>query len=508
MVGVFEAVGARGNSPALTATSASGEVVALSGGALADLIAQGASLLAAHGAGPGATVGIHLDNTAGLEALVLHWAAQWLGAVAVPVGTRLAGPEVGYILEHADVGILCSALGHRGLAQEAVERLPGTLLLDCTSGLRALVDGRPGAPPARVAEGDVADVLYTSGTTGRPKGVELTHANNVAAGLELMAAVGLTEDDVYQSAIPYFTSTGVHTNPLMCLVAGAHLVMEPTFDQHTVLPRAEAEGTTTYLGAPSMLTLMLRDADLSKTPAHLRSLVFGGSVMSAATLQQLAAGFPGRRLTNLYGQTEAGPGGTVCKPELILEKPGSIGNQGFGPWTTFAVVHDDGSAAGAGEVGEIVLRSPAVMRGYRANPAATAGALAGGWLHTGDLGYVDTDGFLFYSDRSKDMIIRGGMNVSSAEVESVLLAYPGVLDAAVIAVEHEILGEDLLAVVVAPGLSDAKPLLAHARSQLADYKTPRRVAFVDELPRNAMGKVLKRQLRAELGGSSPAAPTP
>jgi acyl-CoA synthetase (AMP-forming)/AMP-acid ligase II len=502
MVELFEAVGRRGARPALTATSASGEVVCLNGDELATSVGQAAEFLRGTGVEPGTAVGIHLDNAAGLEALVMHWGAQWLGAVPVPLGTRLAQPEVDYIVDDAAVSVICSALGGVHRARAVADGRSGTRLIDCSEGLRALIASRPAMPAGAVTEHDVADVLYTSGTTGRPKGVELTHANNVAAGMELAAAVELTAGDVFQSAIPYFTSTGVHTNPLMCLVAGAHLVVEPRFDPRAAFPRAAAEGTTTYLGAPSMLALLLRHADASAAPKHLRHLVFGGSVMSAVALERLAEAFPGRALTNLYGQTEAGPGGTVCKPEFILDKAGSIGDRGAGPWTSFSVVDDAGRPARPGELGEIRLRSPAVMRGYRGQPDASADALAGGWLDTGDIGYVDDDGFLFYSDRRKDLIIRGGMNISSAEVESVLLGFPGVADSAVIPVDHDVLGEDVLAVVVAPDGVDTDALLTFARDRLADYKTPRHVVFVDELPRNAMGKVLKRQLRDDLGGST------
>jgi acyl-CoA synthetase (AMP-forming)/AMP-acid ligase II len=496
MVELLQSFGAHGAKAGLTATSADGAVHRLACSELLDWVGRGAALLERHGLGQGQVVGIHLDNAAGLEALVLHWAAQWMGAVPVPLGTRLAKPEVDYIVGDAGAALVCSGLGNLGLASEL-----GVPVLDCTGGLASLLSGLPVHAPARVSEHDLADILYTSGTTGRPKGVELTHANNAAAAHELRSATDLQADDVLQSGVPYFTSTGVHTNPLMCLAAGAHHVVEAAFDQHRVLQRAAIEGTTHYLGAPSMLGLILRDVDTATAPASLRQLVFGGSVMSAAALTRLAGAFPRCGLTNLYGQTEAGPNGTVCKPDAIHDKPGSIGNQGMGPWTAFGVVTDDGRAVrSAGDIGEIVLRSPSVMKGYRGDPDATGTALAGGWLHTGDLGYVDEDVFLFYADRSKDLIIRGGFNISSAEVESVLLSHEGVADAAVIGVEHEILGEDVVAVVVAVGGLDVDALLAHARSQLADYKTPRRVVLVDELPRNAMGKVLKRELRSVLGG--------
>ena len=498
MVELFEAVADRGTQPALSAPSSAGETVHLGGEALTDVVARSAALLVGAGAGPGASVGIHLDNASGLEALVLHWAVQWSGGMAVPLGTRLALPEIEYIVGHAGVSLICSGGDHLGLARAAGDSTHARVL-DVTAGLSELIATLAPSDSADVSEHDVADILYTSGTTGRPKGVELTHANNVAAGIELARAMELTEGDVFQSAIPYFTSTGVHTNPLACLAAGSHLVLEPEFDQHRTLPVADAFRSTVYLGAPSMLALLLRDADLSHRPASLRHLVFGGSVMTATMLERLAGAFPGCALTNLYGQTEAGPGGTVCKPEHILAKAGSIGNQGFGPWTSFAVHDDEGRRAQPGVLGEIVLRSPAVMRGYHDDAVETATALAGGWLHTGDLGFVDEDGFLFYADRRKDLVIRGGMNVASAEVEAVLMTYPGVADVAVIGVAHDVLGEDLVAVLVAPDGIDADDLFAHARTRLADYKTPRRAVIVDELPRNSMGKVLKRQLRDQLG---------
>ena len=288
MVAVLEAVGARGGRPALTARSADGDDVRLAGAELADLVARMASALAAEGVEAGLTVGIHLDNAAGLEALVLHWAAQWLGAIPVPIGTRLAGPEVDHLVRHAGLTVLCSGLDHLEVARAAVERSAGTRLLDCSPGLRALASRQPARPGASVTEHDVADILYTSGTTGRPKGVELTHANNVAAGLEFQAAVELDGDDVFQSAIPYFTSTGVHTIPLMCLVAGAHLVVEPVFDQHAMLSRAGPK-------APRPISARRPcSRSCSATPTwtifrvDFRHLVFGGSVMSAVTLRQLA----------------------------------------------------------------------------------------------------------------------------------------------------------------------------------------------------------------------------
>lgn len=490
-----------GPRPILTARSASGYVRTVSCARLPDLVARAATFLERHGAARGDPVGIHLDNAAGLEAIVLHLAAQWLGAVPVPLGTRLSAREIADVVADCGARLVLVQGEQRASAREA---LPAVALVDCTSGVDELTRRLGPRSPADLVEADLASMLYTSGTSGRAKGVEFDHGNCIACGMELRAAVGLEPHDVYQTAVPYFTSTGAHTNPLLTLVTGAHLVLEPAFDQHETVRRWRLHRTSVYFGVPSMLSLIVRDVDLSTLPDSLRRLVFGGSTTTATGLERLLDAFPGRGLINLYGLTEGGPGGTVLGPDDVLLKPGSVGRRGNGPHTSFRVVREDGADAAVDEVGEIALRSPAVMRGYHQNPEATAVALRGGWLHTTDLGRIDGDGYLWFVDRRKDLVVRGGFNVSTSEIEAVLATFAGIREAAVVGVPHEILGEDLAAYLVVDGELDRAALDAHLRANLADYKRPRRLELVPELPRNAMGKVLKRELRGDPGPAEAA----
>ncbi|MDO9377449.1 MAG: class I adenylate-forming enzyme family protein [Nocardioidaceae bacterium] len=500
MADLVDAAAGRGSQPWLTATSADGRTRTVTYGELPDLVGRAAELLRAHGVRPGMLVGLEFDNRFGFEALVLHHAVHWCGGVVVPVNARFSERELRAVAVDADLGVLCTAGDLRGVASMAIDGLD-TRLLDLSDGLvrmvRDLVPGRR----APVSEHDVADLLYTSGTSGTPKGVEITHASCVAGGLELVHAYGVRPGDVYQSAVPYFSSTGAHTNPFAALCGGAHLVLQPSFDQHDTIEVMRRFGTTIYFGVPSMYLLLLRDVDLSDLPDTLRTLVTGGSVMTADGVARIHAAFPGRGLINSYGQTEAGPGGTVVGPDDIADKPESVGGRGNGPWTTFRVARPDGVETDVEETGEIQLRSPAVMRGYRGRPEETATTLVDGWLRTGDLGRRDADGYLFYVDRMADSVIRGGFNVSTVEVESVLASHPEVHEAAVVGIEHAVLGEDLKAFVVAdPGL-DTEAVGRFLVDKLADYKIPRTIVVVAGLPRNAMGKVVKARLNDPDPGS-------
>lgn len=494
-VAMVERIADMGDAPVLTATSITGSVVTLSGASLAHAVARTAGVLQERGIGPGSIAAIFLDNRAGLEATVVHWAIHWAGGVTVPLNTRLSDREVETILTHAEAHIVCSAGPLAGRITDLCGAL-GTSMWDLSAGILSVVEAASPCPPATCTEDDIADILYTSGTTGTPKGVELTHGNCISCGLELQEAMRLGAGDVLMSAVPYFTSTGAHTNPLAAFVTPCHYVLEPEFDQHAFVPRVEQYGVTVYMGVPSMLQLIMRDTAVPVgLPPSLRRLVFGGSVTTADSLRNLAAAFPGRELVNLYGLTEGGPGGACIGPEDILAVPGSVGCHGNGRNTFLMVQREDGTEADPDEVGEICVRSPAVMRGYRNNPDATAQALRGGWLHTSDYGYRDEQGYLWYVGRRDDLIVRGGFNIATGEVESVLAGCPGVGECAVVGVAHDVLGQDLVAYVVPEGDDiDATAVSAFLRERLADYKVPRRVVLLDELPRSAMGKILKRAL--------------
>ena len=314
---LVELAAGQGRKPVLTATSAAGVERTLTGEELPEAVARAAGWLAGQGVDRGVHVGLHLDNEAGLEALVLHLALQWLGAVAVPIGTRSSPREARSIVEHAGIALVVTSGPGLPVATGAAEG--AARLVDASRGLEELSRGAPVLSPARVGEDDLADILYTSGTTGQPKGAEFTHANCVACGMELVAAVGIAADDTYQSAIPYYTSTGAHTNPLLALVAGAHFVVEPRFDQAAALERLARHRTTVFFGVPSMLTLMVRSGVLpGAVPPTLEKVVFGGSATTRAGLLALAQAFPHCGLINLYGQTEGGPGGTVLGPDDTL----------------------------------------------------------------------------------------------------------------------------------------------------------------------------------------------
>jgi acyl-CoA synthetase (AMP-forming)/AMP-acid ligase II len=225
--------------------------------------------------------------------------------------------------------------------------------------------------------------------------------------------------------------------------------------------------------------------------------------MSPAIIEELRAAFPGVGLMQTYGLTEAGPGGIYLPEDYTTSHLGSVGNRPMGRYTHFRVVNDGGTDVGPGEVGEFIITGPSLMKGYFRDPAATATAIRDGWLWTGDIVRLTEDGFVYHLDRRKDLVIRGGYNISSSEVEDVLVEHPAVQEAAIVAKPHPTLGEDTKAFVVLKDGADARAddLIAHCAGLLADWKVPRDFEFCIELPRNAAGKVLKRVLREQAAGT-------
>ena len=472
-----------------------------------------ADRLAAGLAGLGLAQGTRLAFLSGncLECYETYLAAHKLGAVFLPLNARLAAREIADIVEQSRAEFLVFASEFSATVAGLRER----------TGLKALVclAGEGESPPdgavpyARLAEAagppprvslcpeDVADILFTSGTTGRPKGVVLTQANKVACGRMLGACLGISRKfygwEKMQSAVPFFTSSGVSSVLMNWLYYGFTLILETAFDVLSALETIHRERTTHWGAVPAMIGFLLdhprfREFDASS----LRLITYGGSVMPEELIRRMQGTWPGIKVVNLYGLTEAGPGGLYLPAADALFKPGSIGI----PWTPdqeARIVDPEGRDAKAGEVGEIILRGPNVMQGYDGNEAATREALWDGWLYTGDLAWHDEDGYFYYADRKKDMIIRGGYNIYPAEVENVFHEHPGVAQAAVIGIPHARLGEDLLAFVT--GRGDKTPtteeLRAFCRDKLADYKIPRNVRFLDSLPLNAMGKLDKKELR-------------
>ena len=369
----------------------------------------------------------------------------------------------------------------------------------------------PLAPVAGVGEDDDADWIFTSGTTGHPKAVALTHASCVACGHEALPVWGLDAGSVYQNSSPFFTSTGCHTNLLACLAAQCTFVVDPEVDAQAILERAARHRTTSMFVLTAILAILFRRLDDGRVRSldipHLRRLVYGGQTMPRAFHERIEREFErdrGVELAMVYGLTEGGTSGVMLVPsdhaEAVRRHGGygmSIGRHDWNEWVEHRIVGEEGTDVAPGEVGEIWLRAPSVMSRYVADEAATEAALADGWLHTGDMATVDEDGFIYFVDRAKSMIRRGGMNIAAAEVEAVALGHPAVAEAAAIGRPNPVLGEDVHLVVVLhpePGVS-AGELIAFCGDRLAEYKVPRSVSFIDALPRNAMGKLA----RAELG---------
>jgi acyl-CoA synthetase (AMP-forming)/AMP-acid ligase II len=489
-----------------------------------------AAALAELGVTKGDRVGIMLGNDGALESHLVYHASHWLGAINVPVNDRYVARELAYVLKF----IAPAALVYDGRFAPVLEGLSdlltGTALLEVSPTPRlgrgyaaAVAEPRPDPEPAPLDERDVADWIFTSGTTGTPKAVGLPHANSVACGYQAVPVWGLDESSVYQSFAPFFTSTGCHTNLLSCLVAGCTYAIEPTFDVDATLDRMRRYGTTSTFLINSVLALIfdrrgeeaLVDGDF---PA-LRRICWGGQAGSAAFGRRVCS--VGRRmgieLTNVYGLTESGNAGIMLIPSDHAEaaqRAGpdgiSIGRTPFHPWVEHTVLRPDGTPVEVGELGELCLRGPSTMPGYVRDPQGSAEVLRHGWLYTGDVCRVDDAGFVYYVDRGKQMIRRSGLNISSVEVEGVLLAHPGIVEAAVVPRPNPVLGEDVRAVVVATGdpPPSAAEVIEFCAERLADYKVPSVIEFVDALPRNGMGRVIKGALTAQSGLAGSAASEP
>ena len=476
-----------------------------------------AAALAAAGVGKGDRVGILLDNAAGAEAHVTYHAAHWLGAINVPLNTRYVRRELAYVLEFIEPAAVVFAPQFAGLLGELRGSLEGVALIEVAeepslgTSFAAAMDAAGDDPPRTpVDEQEDADWIFTSGTTGSPKAVAITHAGSVACGHQAVPLWGLDETSVYQSYAPFFTSTACHTNLLSCLVAGCTFAIEPDFDLRATLERMRRYGTTSIFLVNPVIQLMFARLDPDEIAAlefpALRRVCYGAQPATRSFYErvwhELGEGWD-VELVNVYGLTESGNSGMMLTPEdhpTALRRMGSyglsIGRTTFHPWVEHAVLDDDGREVPVGETGELCLRGPSTMSRYVRDPEATKAVLRHGWVYSGDLATVDDEGFVYYVDRRKQIIRRGGLNISSSEIEGVLSDHPGVAEAAAVPMPNPVLGEDVRAVVVAVGdpPPTAEELIAYCRERLADYKVPRRVDFIDALPRNAMNRVMKSAL--------------
>lgn len=460
------------------------------------------------GLAPGEHAGILAGGQSYVDCLVAYLGILRAGGVMVPLNPRFTETELEAAITFADCALLIADdeqrqrlegfIGNMPAVRRVVGFLPAhdsdTCMRHPESGLAAKTTGLP-----EVTLDDVANLVFTSGTTAVPKGVIHSHRTALATGLIFSAALGLRNEDVFHHALPFYTSSGTQFVPMAAFWVGATLVTEPGFDAKALIDRLETEGSTAMIGVPSHYLFMLDE--LSRSPRDLpriRLWDYGGAAMPPAAIEELRARFPGAELRQQYGMTESGPSGTIMLPHALQIKPGSIGTPM--PHCEVMVTGADGAPVAPGQTGEIAIRSPSCMVGYYKSDEATRQTLRDGWVLTGDLGHMDADGYLYYSDRSKDIINRGGLKVSSIDVEAVLYRHPDLLEVAVVARPHDKLGEDVHAVVVSrPGASiDSSELYRFCRQYLADYKCPRQFTVVDALPKNAMGKVQKALLRNTL----------
>ena len=463
-------------------------------------VARAAGLLTERGLRPGDRLAVLAPNTA--EHVVVVLAGLRLGAVVVPIGTRLAAPEVPHILRDSGARVLAHDPALDDVATRATAALddadrPAVVLLDDTLAATA----SDPVTEDRATEDDDAFVIYTSGTTGRPKGVLLDHHRAVWAALAQIATGGMRDGDRYLHMAPLYHSGGVVYLSATTLVSGTH-VLAHGFDADTVIDLLERERIAVVQGVPTMYRFLLAHPECAtRDLGALRIAYFGGAPMPAETIEALLARFPDLRLHQLCGQTEAGPTGLCSDRDQLRDRPLSTGHQAQ-PFTEFRIVDPDDPErrdVAPGGVGELLFRGEGVMKGYWNLPAETAEALRDGWLHTGDLMAVHDDGSVTLVDRLRDVVITGGRNVYSAEVEQALAGHPDVADCAVVGRPHDDWGATVVAVVTPREGRDVtlEALREHARPLIADYKLPREL-IVGTVPRNGAGKLQKHLLRDAL----------
>ena len=460
-----------------------------------------ASGLEGLGVGQGDRVALLLPN--GIEFCIAYFGTLALGAVVVPVNTRLAAEEIAHIINDAAPKALVLGDAFADLYAQTCAGLDAAPVVILTGSPRregaTAFDGllTNGAAHRRPTLGldDAACILYTSGTTGKPKGAVMSHGNVFANARNCGAHLHYREADVTLICVPLFHVTGLNSQMVALVYTGGASVLLPKYSTGAVLDAIEEHQITVLFAVPTVYTLLLLREDLdSRSLGSVRLAAYGGAPMPPHTIDQLGRRL-GADLYNAYGLTETSSLATVLPCCDATRKAGSVGLPVSG--LAARVMAGGGREAAPGEVGELHLKGPNIVARYWNNPEATQAALGGGWLRTGDLAYADPEGFLYVTDRMKDMIMRGGENIYSIEVEAALLSNPEVLEAAVVPRPHSVFGEVVHAFVVPRPGSTCSPeaVVAHCGGRIADYKVPASVSFLDELPRNPGGKVLKNRLR-------------
>jgi long-chain acyl-CoA synthetase len=461
--------------------------------------------LGRHGVDPGDTVGLQLPNVP--QFLVAYFGILKAGAIAVPMNVMLKAGEVAFVLQDSGARVLITWAGvaehaakgaaDAGVADIVVLTTPGTTRPDAGDpfeNLLATRSDRP-APLHQSDPGDTAVIIYTSGTTGRPKGAELTHFQLYMNADTPGRLFGIREDDIALVVLPLFHVFALSSIVNICVRFGATMSLVPRFDAGVVLAAIQRDGVTIFEGVPTMYIALLNHPELAHYDvSSLRVCISGGAPIPAEVINEFEERF-GVVILEGYGLSETASTTTFN----VSAQDRRVYSVGKPIWGVDVEVWDSGGRilpAGNEHVGELMVRGVNVMHGYRGDPAATAEAFTDGWLHTGDLGYVDADGYFFVVDRKKEMIIRGGENVYPREVEDVLYAHPAVAEAAVVGVPDARMGQEVAAfVALRPGRrATESEIIEFVKERIASYKYPRSVQFRDELPKNAAGKIMKREL--------------
>lgn len=436
-------------------------------------------------------VALLMDNSDAFP--LAYFAVQLAGYIVMPINTKLAAPEVAYILENSEA----KAIVIDEHLQSTIDKIDYDFTAKIfTNELYELPNLIEHYREPEILPNDVAVVMYTSGTMGKSKGVMLTHQNILSTAEQWSKPMELSPQDRLFICTPLFHCAGTHVFMVPTFYIGATFIIETAFSPSNILRQLSDTKATFFFGVPAMYTMILNsDFDDDFDLSNLRLFGYGAAPMPFELVKRLKEAFPNVKVQNFYGQTENSPAATSLLDEDALTKIGSVGKPLFD--TAIKIDDGEGNELPVGYVGEILVKGPQVMTGYLKNPQETAHALRNGWLFTGDLGRIDEEGYLYIVDRKKDMIIRAGENIYPIEVEEVLFQIPEVFEAAVVGVPHPVYGEVPKAYIrFKEGQSlTEEEIMNYCAENLAKYKLPFEIEFIDELPRNASGKVLKHALR-------------
>lgn len=452
--------------------------------------------------------------TNSIEFIAAYLALLKNGGIFVPLNPQLTPAHIKYALNHSESSILlCNNeivpiidglrpelnYTRQIISVDGGGSSGGTLSFE-----EVVAKGRDEVPDVPLTDADIAIFLYTAGTTGDPKGVVHTHFNCGFVAQHWAEAFRMGPGKSALMVMPLFHSAGLHCSTLPALVSGTTTVMTDRFNTQWCFEAIQKYRIIIFGFVPAMATLFINYPDFEKYDlSSVKTFMIGGAIVPYELLKKWREKFPDLYIFNAFGQTESCPWCTGKWDVDILEKPRSIGK----PWDTvdLKILDNDEKELPPGEIGEIVYRSPSAMKEYYKDSELTAKTLKNGWIFSGDMGYVDKDGYVFIVDRKKDIIIRGGENISSMEVEEVLHEHPAVLEASAIGAPDDLMGETVMAVVVKrPGFElTEEDLIGFCAKRLERFKVPTRVEFLDVLPRNPGGKVLKRELKAKYFGGKP-----